>query len=134
MIRPTRSLRDLLIDVRKKYDLNLRELLQEQIDLTIDDLRVNTPKDTGAAAGTEQGSKRPMYKKHPGWGRKIGNAVGDTGWQEGEKTTVNHWAIISPMWHIYLREVNYTHPTNANFVEDAVRRMRERLIHLRDKR
>lgn len=131
MIKPTRSLRDLLLEAAKKHDLRLRELLQEQIDLTIDDLRVNTPKDTGAAAGTTQGARRPIYKRHPGFGMKIGNAVGDTGWQEGAKTSVRHWAIVNPMWDPYLRTVNYTHPTNANFVEAAVRRMYERLIALR---
>jgi hypothetical protein len=124
------SLRDALRAVAKKYDTALQEVLTEQIDRTIDDLRRLTPIDTGAGAGTDLVAHRPMYKKHPGYGMHIGNAPGDTGWQPYKGKDVRRWGIINPMWVPYLREVNYTHK-NGNFLETAIRGLQDRLKKLR---
>jgi hypothetical protein len=131
LIGKSRTLRDALIDVRNKYDLNLQELVSDQVDKTIDDLRVMTPKDTGAGAGTTQGARRNMYKSHPGWGRNIGNNEGDTGWQPFKLMDTRRWGIINPMWEPYLRKVNYEHPTDGNFLERAMNNLRDRLARLR---
>jgi hypothetical protein len=131
LIGKSRTLRDALIDVAKKYDTALKMVMQEQVDLTIDELRITTPKDTGAAAGTEQGNKRSMYKSHPGWGMKIGNAPGNTGWQLYQGNDTRRWGIINPMWEPYLKQVNYTHPTQGNFLENAQRNLTKRLRDLR---
>jgi hypothetical protein len=132
LIGRSRTLRDALIAVAKKYDTALQQVVSEQIEKTIDDLRKHTPIDTGAGAGTTQGAKRNMYKSHPGFGMHIGNNPGDTGWQVEKENDVRRWAIVNPMWVPYLREVNYTHPTHGNFLENAVQRMRQRLNALRE--
>lgn len=131
LIGTSRTLRDALIAVANKYDTALQTVVTEQVDLTIDDLRINTPKDTGAGAGTIQGSKRSIYKSHPGFGMPIGNNPGDTGWQVTKGNDVRRWGIVNPMWVPYLREVNYTHPTDGNFLENAVQRLQARLRALR---
>jgi hypothetical protein len=134
LIGKSRTLRDALLDVAKKYDTALKDVMQEQVDLTIDELRITTPKDTGAGAGTEQGSKRPIYKSHPGYGKHIGNNPGDTGWQLFKGADTRRWGIINPMWEPYLKEVNYTHPTDGNFLENATRNLTKRLKDLRLKK
>lgn len=124
--------------VAKKHDMLLRQVIQEQMDLLIDDLRVLTPIDTGAGAGTTQGAKRDLYKSHPAFKMKlpIGNFEGASGWQPYSKVTGKHWAVINPMWDAgYLKALNYN-PTysGANFLEEAVRRWRSRLMALANKR
>lgn len=131
LIGKSRTLRDALIDVAKKYDSSLKDVMQEQVDLTIDELRITTPKDTGAGAGTEQGARRAMYKSHPGYGKKIGNNPGDTGWQLYKGNDTRRWGIINPMWEPYLKEVNYADPENGNFLETATRNLKARLRDLR---
>ena len=91
------ALRDHLRMVAKRHALNLTDLIEDQMRLTIEELRVTTPKDTGAAAGVEWGKKRNMHKSHPGWGMRIGNEPGDTGWQIMSNNP-QHWAITNPMW------------------------------------
>jgi len=123
-------MRDALLKVAKKHDKYLKQVITEQIDLTIDELRIETPKATGAAAGTTQGARKPMYRSHPGFGRTIGNAPGDTGWQPYEADNGKHWAIINPMWQPYLAVVNYTHIAGG-FVDRAARNLRQRLLTLK---
>jgi hypothetical protein len=127
VVRPEIGLRDALRKIAKKHELRLVDVITNQLLLTVQDLKDNTPVDTGAGAGDPVRARRAIYKSHPGFGRKIGNEVGDTGWQLSEKVTASHWAVVSPMWGAYLREVNYTHPTHANFLENAVQRLRDRL-------
>ena len=129
---------DALKAVAKKRDMHLRQVISEQMDLLIDDLRVLTPIDTGAGAGTTQGKKRDLYKSHPAFklGLPIGNFEGASGWQPYSKVTGKHWAVINPMWDAgYLKALNYNPMYHgANFLEEAVRRWRDRLTKLASKR
>jgi hypothetical protein len=119
--------------VAKERGGKLADVLEVQVELLIKDLRDLTPKDTGAAAGTKDGARRPMYQSHPAAlrGLTIGNFEGASGWQPYEKTNGRHWAVVNPMWDIYLGARNYMGGVGSHFVEEAVRRFRERLKNLR---
>lgn len=125
------TLRDALREVAKRRGEAIADVIERELALTVKELQQLTPKDTGAAAGTTAGSRRPIYKSHPGYGMKIGNDQGDSGWQVYNNRDTRYWAITNPMWVDYLRRINYEHPTQANFLETAHRNMQQRLIKLR---
>ena len=124
------ELRDRLIALGKKHEQRLAVVLEHQIDMLIDDLRIITPKDTGAAAGTTQGARRDLYKAHPAFkmGLPIGTYEGASGWQPFKADNGRHWAVINPMWDIYLAARNYLSKNGeSHFVERAMEAFRDRL-------
>lgn len=115
------------------HTMRMKKTLEVVIQDTIDDLRALTPKDTGAAAGTQAGARREIYPNHPAakLGLPIGNFEGASGWQPKDSDNGKRWSIINPMWDIYLKYRNYLGGVGSNFVEEAARRMRDRLRNMR---
>jgi len=116
--------------VKQTHKLRIVDILADIGTEAVDTLRKLTPKDTGAAAGAPTG--KPMRASHPGRAyAKIGNDPGDTGWQLYHARNSLKFAIINPMWDSYLKFVNYTHPTQNNFVETAARQLKNRMKEIK---
>lgn len=115
-------------EIAKKHKVRVKTVVEEVMQDTLGLLVQLTPKDTGAAAGTTVGAKRPMYKTHPAFleGRSIGNQLGQSGWQIIHLNNAKKVAIVNPMWEEYLKEVNYLY---SNFVEEASRSMRANIAY-----
>lgn len=117
---------DWVKQIGKREEIRLSRVMQDIGEDTVVWLREVTPKDTGAAAGTTVGARRPIYKAHPGYRLRIGNAPGDTGWQLKSTNNSRRFAIFTPMWEAYLKKVNYE-GDHGNFVEEAARHMKSEI-------
>lgn len=114
--------------IAKKHKVRVKVVVDEVMKEVLQQLVETTPKDTGAAAGTTVGAKRPLYKTHPAFleGRSIGNQIGQSGWQIINLNNSKKVAIVNPMWDEYLKEVNYLY---SNFVEAAAHTMRNSIAY-----
>lgn len=124
-VLPRKTLASFLNRVQAKHEGRIKEYLQVIGDDAILLLRELTPKDTGKAAGTTQGAKRPAYASHPGFKLVTGNMKGQSGWQLNWVANSKKFSIINPMWEPYLKVYNYTR--GGNFVETAARQIRTQL-------
>jgi len=119
--------------VAERRSEKIMEAANRELMAMVEELRATTPKDTGAAAGTTVGAKRSLYPSHPAsrQGLSIGNEPGDSGWQIYKSGDLKKIAIINPMWETYLKTVNYTSLTHANFLETARRHFLQRIKTMR---
>ncbi len=87
----------------------------------LEDVAETGPADTGASSGEAGRGTGHIPKWHPAYGKTIGHAVGQSGWQIIE--TKDGYSLINPMWDHYLMyiELGVVHGAGqyAHFVQAA---------------